>query len=98
MFKHLSLLLGLDLQEVVNKNSKVFEDIPKGIPPPGDHDHVIHLILRSIPPNSRPYRYPYGHKSEIECMVGEMLEASIIRPNQSSYSGQLVMVNKKEGS
>jgi hypothetical protein len=45
-----------------------------------------------------PYRYPYAHKSDIECMVEEMLEARIIRPSQSSYSALVVMVFKKDGS
>jgi hypothetical protein len=40
----------------------------------------------------------YAQKSEIECMVEEMLEASIIRPSQSSYSTPVVMVFKKDGS
>jgi hypothetical protein len=31
-------------------------------------------------------------------MFEEMLEASIIRPNQSSYSASMVMVFKKDGS
>ena len=48
-----------DLQKVIDKNSKVFEDIRKGIPPPRDHDNAIHLIPGSVPPNIRPYRYPY---------------------------------------
>ena len=41
---------------VINKNSKVFEDIPKGIPPILDFDHAIYLILGSSPPNIRTYR------------------------------------------
>ena len=45
------------------------EDIPKGIPPTRNHDHEIHLILGSVSPNIRPYRYPYSQKSEIERMV-----------------------------
>lgn len=57
------------LQKVSDKHSKVFEDIPKGPPPPWDHDHAIHLIRGSVPPNIRPYRYPYGQKYEIERMV-----------------------------
>ena len=32
------------LQKVIDKHSKVFEDIPKGLPPTRDHDHAIHLI------------------------------------------------------
>ena len=49
-----------DLQTVIDKHSKVFEDIPKHLPPPKDHDHAIYLITRSVPPNIRPYRYVYG--------------------------------------
>ena len=49
-----------DLQKVIDKHSKVFEDIFKGLPPLRDHDHAIHLILGSFLPNIRPYRYPYG--------------------------------------
>jgi hypothetical protein len=51
------------LQGIIDKNSKVFEDIPKGLPPTQNNDHEIHLILGSVPPNIRPYRYPYAHKS-----------------------------------
>jgi hypothetical protein len=78
--------IPLDLQGIIDKHSKVFEDIPRGLPPTRNHDHAIHLIPGSVPPNIRPYRYPYAQKSEIECMVEEMLEAGIIRPSQSSYS------------
>ena len=46
------------LQRVINKHSKVFEDIPKGIPPIRDFDHAIHLILGNVPPNIRPYYIP----------------------------------------
>ena len=56
------------------------------------------MIPGSVPPNIRPYRYPYAQKSEIECMVAEMLEASIIQPSQSSFSALVVLVHKKDGS
>jgi hypothetical protein len=42
-----------DLQGIIDKHSKVFEDIPKGLPPTRNHDHEIHLIPGSVPPNIR---------------------------------------------
>eukprot|EP00253_Pinus_taeda_P018449 PITA_18449 len=84
-------------KKVLDNHSKVFET-PKGLPPVRDHDHAIHLIPRSVPPNIRPYRYRYVQKSEIERMVAEMLEAGIIQPSQSSFSAPVVLVHKKDGS
>jgi hypothetical protein len=88
----------LDLQIVINNHSKVFGEIPKGLPPTRDHDYAIHLQPGSVPPNIRPYMYPYAHKSEIERMIQEMLEVNIIQPSQSSFSSPVVMVTKKDGS
>ena len=62
--------ISLDLQIVLDNHSKVF-DTPKGLPPIRDHDHAIHLIPGSVPPNIRLYIYPYVQKSEIERMVAE---------------------------
>ena len=81
----------------MDNHSRVFET-PKSIPPICDHDHAIHLIPGSVPPNIRPCRYPYAQKSEIECMVAEMLEAGIIQPNQRSFSAPLLLMHKKDGS
>eukprot|EP00253_Pinus_taeda_P034749 PITA_34749 len=67
-----------DLKKALDNHSKVFET-PKGLPPMHDYDHAIHLIPGSVPPNIRLYKYPYVQKSEIECMVVEMLEAGIIQ-------------------
>jgi len=64
----LESFISPDLQKVLNNHSKVFET-PKGLPPIRDHDHAIHLIAGSVPPNIRSYRYPYVQKSEIERMV-----------------------------
>eukprot|EP00253_Pinus_taeda_P023708 PITA_23708 len=47
-----------NLQKVLDNHSKVFET-PRGLSPVRDHDHAIHLIPGSIPPNMRPYRYRY---------------------------------------
>jgi hypothetical protein len=47
--------IPLYVQGITDKNSKVFEDIPKGLPPTKNHDHSIYLILGSVPPNMRNY-------------------------------------------
>ena len=88
--------ISADLQQVMDNHSKVFEN-PKGLQPIFEHDHSIHLILGSVPPNIRPYRYPYFQKSEIERMIVEMLEAGITQPSQSSFSAPIVLVHKKDG-
>jgi hypothetical protein len=33
----------VDLQIVINNHSKVFGEMPKGLPPTRDHDHDFHL-------------------------------------------------------
>jgi hypothetical protein len=67
---------------VINNHSKVFGEMCKSLPPARDHDHVIHLQPISVPPNNRPYMYPYAKKSEFECMIQEMLEKGIIQPRK----------------
>ena len=85
------------LQKVLDNHSKVYET-PKGLPPIRDHYHVINFILESVPPNIRPYIYPYVQKSEIERMVTEMLKVVIIQASKSSFSTPIVLVHKKNGS
>ena len=46
--------IPLDLQGIIDKHSKLFEDIPRGLPPTRNHDHAIHLIHGSVHPNIRP--------------------------------------------
>jgi hypothetical protein len=89
---------SVDLQIVINNHSKVFGEIPKGLPPTRDHDHVINLQPGSVPPNIRPCRYPYAHKSDIERMIQEMLDASIVQPSQSYFCSPVVMVTKNDDS
>jgi len=62
----------MDLQKVINNHSKIFGEMPKGLPHARDHDHVIHLKPESVPPNIKPYRYPNDQKSEIEHVIQKM--------------------------
>jgi hypothetical protein len=82
----------------LDKYSEVFE-VPTTLPPSrGEHDHNIHLLQGSQPPNVHPYKYPFAQKDEIEKMVQELLEPEVIRLSTSPYSSTVVMVLKKEGT
>jgi hypothetical protein len=84
-----------DLQALFSKHQMVFST-PQGLPPSrGVHDHSIPLVLRSLPPNIRPYRHPFSQKNEIEKMVQELLNVGIIHPSTSPYYSPVVMVLKK---
>jgi hypothetical protein len=87
-----------DLQAILSKHQMVFST-PQGLPPSrGVHDHYIHIVPESLPPNIHPYHHPFSQKNEIEKMVQELLNAGIIHPSMSPYSSPVVMVLKKEGS
>lgn len=70
----------------------------KGLPPTRTWDHHIPLIPGAQPVDTRPYRYPHHQKDEIEKMVGEMLTAGIIRPNQSPFASPTLIVRKGDGT
>eukprot|EP00253_Pinus_taeda_P026265 PITA_26265 len=92
-----SLSIHPEMQWILNNQLLVFNK-PHEIPPSrGEHDHSISLVPRTQPPNVRPYRYPFTQKNEIEKIIKELLEASVIRPSISPYSSPMVMVLKKDG-
>ena len=64
--------------------------------PRRSHDHKF-LLEGTQAINVRPYRYPAFQKDIIEKLVGEMLEAGVVKPSQSPYSSPIVLVNKKDG-
>jgi hypothetical protein len=59
---------------------------------------LIPLVLGSLPPNVHPYRHPFAQKNEIEKIVQELLQASVICPSTGPYSSPMIMVLEKEGA
>lgn len=84
------------LQPTLTRYKQIFE-LPKGLPPTRNMQHAITLLEGTTPINSRPYRYSYVQKDEIEKLVREMLDAQIIRPSVSPYSSPVLLVKKKDG-
>ena len=87
----------LDLQQILDRYACVFAE-PVGFPPSRPKDHRIPLLLGSVPPNIKPYRYPFHHKTEIEMLVRNLLKQGVIRPSTSSFSSLVLLVWKKDGS
>eukprot|EP00253_Pinus_taeda_P028551 PITA_28551 len=92
-----SLSIHPEMQQILNNHLPVF-DKPRELPPSiWEHDHNIALVPGAQPPNVPPYRYPFTQKNEIEKIIKELSEASVIRPSISPYSSPVVMVLKKDG-
>ena len=72
----------LDLQQILDPYACVFAE-PMGFLPSRLEDHRIPLP-GSVPPNIRPYRYPFHQKTEIEMLIWDLLEQGIIHPSTSS--------------
>jgi len=74
-----------------------YEDLfkePKTLPPPQSHDHSISLKPNSRPFNARAYQYPPAQKIEIERMVKEMRQHSLIQPNHNPFAFPVLLVKK----
>ena len=86
-----------EVQELLDAFSDLFEE-PIGLPPTRVQDHRIPLQPGSGPVCTKPYRYPYYQKTEIERLVTEMLSTGVIRPSNSPFSSLVILVKKSNGS
>jgi Reverse transcriptase (RNA-dependent DNA polymerase)/RNase H-like domain found in reverse transcriptase/Retroviral aspartyl protease len=86
-----------ELHSLLNQYKSLFNTSTPS-PPARDIDHKIPLIPNTKPINLRPYRYSYFQKLELETIIAEMLNSSIIRPSTSPYASPALLVKKKDGS
>jgi hypothetical protein len=84
------------IQSLLLRFSTVFQT-PTHLPPPRSIDHHITLQPNSSPVNTRPYRYPYFQKNEIEHQIQTMLSSHLIQHSQSPFSSPVLLVKKKDG-
>ena len=86
-----------DLTQLLTKFQSIFNE-PTSLPPKRPQDHHIPLQPHQSPISVPPYRYLHYQKSEIEKMVREFLESSLIRPSCSPFSSPALLVKKADGS
>ncbi|XP_059066288.1 uncharacterized protein LOC131857619 [Cryptomeria japonica] len=90
--------IHVDIKPIIKKHKKVFEDIPKGLPPKRGFEHTIELEEGAKPVITTPYRHPRGYKEEIEKAIKELLEMGHIQPSSSPFASSVVLVKKKDGT
>jgi hypothetical protein len=87
-----------EIQSLIQKYDKVFQDLPMKLPPNRNIEHIIKVKPDSAPVNIRPYRYPHHHKTEIERLIQDLLKCGVITTTRSPYAIPVVLVQKKDGS
>jgi hypothetical protein len=85
------------LQPLLEEYEDFFRE-PTGLPPQRAQVQHIPLLPGSSPVATKPYRYPYCQKSEIEKMVTDMLHSGVICPSHSPFSSLVILVKKQDGS
>jgi Reverse transcriptase (RNA-dependent DNA polymerase) len=91
------LSLSHTLQPVLQQFLSVFEQ-PSTLPPQRTIDHKIQLLPNYKPVNLRLYRYSYFQKMELEKIVAELLQNTVIRPSTSPFASPALLVKKKDGT
>ena len=89
---------ALEIQELIQKHHKVFQELPMGLPPNKEIEHMIEVEPEEKPINIKPYRYPHHHKTEIERLTQDLLKCGVISKSRSPYVAPVVLVRKKDGS
>jgi hypothetical protein len=63
-----------EIQDLIRKHEKVFQDLPMKMPPNREIEHTIEVKAGSDPVNIKPYRYPHHQKTEIERLIQDLLK------------------------
>eukprot|EP00253_Pinus_taeda_P030836 PITA_30836 len=87
-----------EIPSLIQRYEKVFQDLPMKLPPERQIEHIIKVKTDSTPVNVKPYHYPHHHKTEIECLIQDLLKHGIITESRSPYTAPVVLVKKKDKS
>ena len=75
-----------DIQALLQKHEKVFQDLLAGRPPDRGFEPIIELEEGTQVVITTPYRHPKRYKDEIEKTIKELLELGYIWPNSRPFA------------
>lgn len=87
----------IDIQPLLRKHKKVFDNIPPSLPPKRGFEHSIELEQGTKPVVTTPYRHLHKYKEEIEKTIKELLEMGHIQPSCSPFASSVVLSKKNDG-
>ena len=83
---------------IVNEYPDVFPDDFPGVPPDGQVEFWIDLVLGVAPIVKTPYRHAPTEMKEMMNQLQELLDKGFIRPSTSPWGAPVLFVKKKDGS
>ena len=91
-------VIHIDIEPIIKKHQKVFEEIHLGLSPKRGFEHIIELEKDAKPVITTPYQHPQKYKDEIEKAIREILVMGHIQPSSSPFASPVVLVKKKYGT
>ena len=61
-----------EIQDLIRKHEKVFQDLPMKMSPNREIEHTIEVKAGSDLVNIKPYRYPHHQKTELERLIQDL--------------------------
>ena len=74
------------------------DDLPDGVPPSRDLDHIIDLLPGSKPISKPAYRLSHSKVQEVERTISRVCGEGIYSPEFFTMGRAILLVKKKDGS
>eukprot|EP00879_Flechtneria_rotunda_P001398 GHRR01001550.1.p1 GENE.GHRR01001550.1~~GHRR01001550.1.p1 ORF type:complete len:633 (+),score=44.76 GHRR01001550.1:1745-3643(+) len=85
------------MRQVLQQHKKVFDKLPKHLPPQRAVDHTIDIIPGAKPPYMAVYKMSPLELAEVKRQLADLIEMGFIQPSKSPYGAPILFVRKKNG-